>query len=161
MAAYLRRFLSRHLRNGILGPEAFKCNEGSLSYYMRNAPLDTVDGARELCEHHSARANYSTLGAFELSEEDLLPFGLAPRYMIDEEDERFGELHYESVCFEAIYLEDAPQDNMNRQLMNRKKSRLAVIAAKNIVINDVTAKRPPVVSEEEEESQSAASSDSE
>jgi hypothetical protein len=88
-----------------------------------------------MCEHFSKKDNRQ-FGSYELSSETLAEFGLNPIPKVDEDDNFYGQHHCESVCFEAIYLEEkgAPQQNANMQLMKRKKGRLAAIAQNNIII---------------------------
>ena len=136
MESYLRRYVESNIRNGMLQPTSFRCNEDSLSFYIREDPLNTSAGASEMCRYFSER-DQVTLGAYELNSSDLEKFGLNPRHCKDDDDAVYGELHYQSLCFEHIYLEDpsGPQDNILKQLMNRKKSALAAIAdTKKIVL---------------------------
>lgn len=131
---FLRRFSKYGYRNGEMNSEAFKCNEGSLSYYIRHNPLDTYDGALALRDH-SCQIYKFQFGLFELDNLTLRSFGLNPTYNEDTDDERFGKFHHESVCFEEIFSDDGDKaKNATAILMKLRKMTLATMAAQRIVV---------------------------
>lgn len=133
MCIFLRRFLGRHLQGGILSSGAFYCNDNSLSFYAKVDEIVSKDGIGKM-KAHFERKDEKKYGIYELSKESLRDFGLCPVEEPDMDDAAYGKYHFESICFEKLYTEDAgPQMNIATQLMNRRKSKLALLAQSSII----------------------------
>lgn len=135
MSNYLRIFSHHSYKGEILNQSAFNCNEGSLSFYERRDSLDTIEGAHALRDSREKAKNL-VLGVYELSAQEMRPFGLCPQSSPDSDDKEYGQYHFESECFETIFgIDDShPKANVAKEIMNLRKNRLAQIAMGKIVV---------------------------
>lgn len=85
-------------RNGVVAPQAFKASRGTLSLTLRSDELQSQASLHEYRRYWKERLRLERGPAIcVVHHRDLVSAlnpPLPPRHAIDDEDERFGHLHY-------------------------------------------------------------------